>query len=214
MIRHTKIVATLGPASSSPQALERLLRAGVDVVRLNFSHGKAEDHIALADTVRQVAARLKRPVGILADLQGPKIRIGKFENRKTLLKEGDSFILDAQCTLGNQARVGLDYKDLPHDVNRGSILLLDDGRLGLIKDAFDGLQGYAGLDQPTDPGEPGHVSQLVVAPPSPLGGNRQQPQRVVVAHRAHRRPGQLGDLCNAHGDSLTRRLDPDSPAGV
>lgn len=131
MIRHTKIVATLGPASSSPQALERLLRAGVDVVRLNFSHGKAEDHIALADTVRQVAARLKRPVGILADLQGPKIRIGKFENGKILLKEGDSFILDAQCTLGNQARVGLDYKDLPHDVNRGSILLLDDGRLVL-----------------------------------------------------------------------------------
>ena len=131
MIRHTKIVATLGPASSSPQALERLLQAGVDVVRLNFSHGKAEDHIALADTVRQVAARLKRPVGILADLQGPKIRIGKFENGKILLKEGDSFILDAQCTLGNQARVGLDYKDLPHDVNRGSILLLDDGRLVL-----------------------------------------------------------------------------------
>ena len=92
MIRHTKIVATLGPASSSPQALERLLRAGVDVVRLNFSHGKAEEHIALADTVRQVAARLKRPVGILADLQGPKIRIGKFENGKILLKEGDSFI--------------------------------------------------------------------------------------------------------------------------
>ena len=131
MIRHTKIVATLGPASSSPQALERLLRAGVDVVRLNFSHGKAEDHIALADTVRQVAARLKRPVGILADLQGPKIRIGKFENGKILLKEGDSFILDAQCTLGNQDRVGLDYKDLPHDVNRGSILLLDDGRIVL-----------------------------------------------------------------------------------
>ena len=131
MIRHTKIVATLGPASSSPQALERLLRAGVDVVRLNFSHGKAEDHIALADTVRQVAASLKRPVGILADLQGPKIRIGKFENGKILLKEGDGFILDAQCKLGNQERIGLDYKNLPHDVNRGSILLLDDGRIVL-----------------------------------------------------------------------------------
>ena len=131
MIRHTKIVATLGPASSSPQALERLLRAGVDVVRLNFSHGKAEDHIALADTVRQVAASLKRPVGILADLQGPKIRIGKFENGKILLKEGDGFILDAQCKLGNQERVGLDYKDLPHDVNRDSVLLLDDGRIVL-----------------------------------------------------------------------------------
>ena len=85
MTRHTKIVATLGPASNAPESLEKLLRAGVDVVRLNFSHGKAEDHIALANTVREIAAKLGRPVGILADLQGPKIRVGKFENGKITL---------------------------------------------------------------------------------------------------------------------------------
>ena len=131
MTRHTKIVATLGPSSNNPQALEKLLCAGVDVVRLNFSHGKAEDHIALATSVRQIAARLGRPVGILADLQGPKIRVGKFENSKITLESGDHFILDARCELGNQERVGLDYKDLPQDVSSGNILLLDDGRIVL-----------------------------------------------------------------------------------
>ena len=131
MIRHTKIVATLGPASNAPESLEKLLRAGVDVVRLNFSHGKAEDHIALANTVREIAAKLGRPVGILADLQGPKIRVGKFENGKITLETNDRFILDARCELGNQERVGLDYKDLPKDVSAGNTLLLDDGRIVL-----------------------------------------------------------------------------------
>ena len=131
MTRHTKIVATLGPASNAPESLEKLLRAGVDVVRLNFSHGKAEDHIALANTVREIAAKLGRPVGILADLQGPKIRVGKFENGKITLETNDRFILDARCELGNQERVGLDYKDLPKDVSAGNTLLLDDGRIVL-----------------------------------------------------------------------------------
>ena len=131
MTRHTKIVATLGPASNAPESLEKLLRAGVDVVRLNFSHGKAEDHIALANTVREIAAKLGRPVGILADLQGPKIRVGKFENGKITLETNDRFILDARCELGNQERVGLDYKDLLKDVSAGNTLLLDDGRIVL-----------------------------------------------------------------------------------
>ena len=115
MSRHTKIVATLGPASRDPLVLETLIRAGVDVVRLNFSHGKAEDHIALAASVRRVAALVGRPVGILADLQGPKIRIGKFAEGKITLENGDKFILDAECEQGNRDRVGLDYKDLPRD---------------------------------------------------------------------------------------------------
>lgn len=131
MTRHTKIVATLGPASRDPQVLETLIRAGVDVVRLNFSHGKAEDHIALAASVRMIAAKVGRPVGILADLQGPKIRVGKFEEGKISLTPGDHFILDAKCELGNQERVGLDYKDLPKDVSSGNVLLLDDGRIVL-----------------------------------------------------------------------------------
>ena len=131
MTRHTKIVATLGPASSDPLVLETLIRAGVNVVRLNFSHGKADDHIALAASVRQIAAKVGRPVGILADLQGPKIRIGKFANSKITLATGDHFILDADCVLGDQQRVGLDYTNLPNDVSSGNVLLLDDGRIEL-----------------------------------------------------------------------------------
>lgn len=131
MTRHTKIVATLGPASSDPQVLERMICAGVDVVRLNFSHGKAEDHIARANLVRDAAARVGRPVGILADLQGPKIRVGKFENNKIQLEKGSAFILDARCEMGNQTRAGLDYKELPRDVAAGAVLLLDDGRIVL-----------------------------------------------------------------------------------
>ncbi|ANQ86009.1 pyruvate kinase [Azoarcus olearius] len=131
MPRHTKIVATLGPASSDPQVLERMVHAGVDVVRMNFSHGKAEDHVARAAAIREASARAGRPVGILADLQGPKIRVGKFENGRVTLTRDAEFILDAHCNLGNGQRVGLDYKDLPKDVRAGDILLLDDGRLKL-----------------------------------------------------------------------------------
>ena len=131
MSRHTKIVATLGPASSSTEVLERMVQAGIDVVRMNFSHGTAEDHKARADGIRSAAAKYGRTIGILGDLQGPKIRVGKFENNKIMLVIGEAFILDAQCKLGNQERVGLDYKDLPKDVVFGDILLLDDGRLKL-----------------------------------------------------------------------------------
>lgn len=130
MLRRTKIVATLGPASDTQKALEALINAGVDVVRMNFSHGKAEDHVARANRVRAAAAACGRTVGILADLQGPKIRVSKFENDKINLNAGDTFILDAEWTaLGNQERVGLDYKELPKDVSSGTILLLNDGML-------------------------------------------------------------------------------------
>jgi len=131
MSRDTKIVATLGPASSDVGVLERMMRAGVDVVRLNFSHGKPEDHVARAQLVREVAARVGRPVGILADLQGPKIRVGKFADGKIWLEKDQPFVLDARCELGNGERVGLDYKDLTRDVSSGSVLLLDDGRIVL-----------------------------------------------------------------------------------
>jgi pyruvate kinase len=131
MSRHTKIVATLGPASSTPEVLEQMVQAGIDVVRMNFSHGTAEDHRARAEGIRAAAAKYGRTVGILGDLQGPKIRVGKFEEGKINLIPGERFILDAACTLGNAERVGLDYKDLPKDVVNGDILLLDDGRLKL-----------------------------------------------------------------------------------
>ncbi|HEX5127592.1 MAG TPA: pyruvate kinase [Rhodocyclaceae bacterium] len=140
MQRHTKIVATLGPASNDSEVLERMIRAGVDVVRMNFSHGKADDHIERARLVRAAAERVGKPVAILADLQGPKIRVGKFEKGKTTLEKGQKFILDAACTLGNDERVGLDYKDLPKDVRAGVLLLLDDGRLVLEVDKVVGQE--------------------------------------------------------------------------
>ncbi|MCB1912454.1 MAG: pyruvate kinase [Rhodocyclaceae bacterium] len=131
MPRHTKIVATLGPASTELSVLERMVHAGVDVVRMNFSHGAAADHAGRAETIREASARAGRPVGILADLQGPKIRIGKFEAGRINLERDATFILDARCEIGDQTRVGLDYKDLPKDVRAGDVLLLDDGRLKL-----------------------------------------------------------------------------------
>ena len=139
MPRATKIVATLGPASSSPEILERMIRAGVDVVRMNFSHGKAQDHIDRAALVRDVARRAGREVAIMADLQGPKIRVGKFEGDKTLLEPGQKFVLDGATTeLGTNERVGLDYKELPRDVKAGDVLLLNDGLLKLVVDAVRG----------------------------------------------------------------------------
>lgn len=131
MTRATKIVATLGPASSTQEVLTRMISAGVDVVRLNFSHGTAQDHIDRAQLVREVARSVGREVAIMADLQGPKIRVGKFENGKIMLTVGERFTLDARCELGNQERAGLDYKELPRDVGPGDLLLLNDGLIVL-----------------------------------------------------------------------------------
>jgi len=120
--------------------LARLIMAGVNVVRLNFSHGLAEDHIKRAQIVRAIAAKLNRPIGVLCDLQGPKIRIGKFELGKITLKTGDLFVLDADSELGNQYQVGLDYKTLPQEVTAGVVLLLDDGRITMQVDRVKGNQ--------------------------------------------------------------------------
>jgi len=131
--RRTKIVATLGPATDDPKALDKLIQAGVDVVRLNFSHGEAEQHIARAENVRNRARAHGRQVGVLADLQGPKIRIDRFTDGAVVLEDGAQFILDADWPAkdGNQERVGLTYKTLPQDVKRADVLLLDDGRIEL-----------------------------------------------------------------------------------
>ena len=137
--RATKIVATLGPASSDPAILEQLIRAGVNVVRLNFSHGKAQDHIDRARMVREAAQRAGREVAIMADLQGPKIRVGKFAAGKVFLEPGQKFVLDAARTeLGDIDAVGLDYKSLPSEVKAGDVLLLNDGLIVIIVDAVKG----------------------------------------------------------------------------
>jgi pyruvate kinase len=139
MPRATKIVATLGPASSSPGVLDAMLKAGVDVVRLNFSHGKAEDHIQRAQLVREAAARAGKVVAIMADLQGPKIRVGKFAEGKVMLEPGQPFVLDAsRSVLGDLTGVGLDYKELPRDVKPGDSLLLNDGLIVLTVESVKG----------------------------------------------------------------------------
>jgi len=144
MYRGTKIVATIGPASTDFDILVKMIRAGVDVVRLNFSHGKAQDHIDRAALVRRAAAECGREVAIMADMQGPKIRVGKFEEGKIFLNNGDRFILDAKYgengELGNQERVGLDYKALPRDVKPGDKLLLNDGLIVLVVDRVVGAE--------------------------------------------------------------------------
>ena len=138
--RHaTKIVATLGPASNTVELLEQMINAKVSVVRLNFSHGTAQDHINRAAMVREAARRTGREVAIMADLQGPKIRVGKFAEGKVMLEQGKKFILDGERTeLGDINAVGLDYKDLPRDLKAGDVLLLNDGLIVLTVDAVKG----------------------------------------------------------------------------
>ncbi|NWG73869.1 MAG: pyruvate kinase [Rubrivivax sp.] len=139
MPRQTKIVATLGPATSSPEMIGRLIAAGVDVVRLNFSHGSADDHVGSAQAVREAAQRAGKAVAIMVDLQGPKIRVGRFEGGQTVLEPGQPFVLDAAWDrLGDAGRVGLDYKELPRDVRPGDVLLLNDGLLVLDVEAVRG----------------------------------------------------------------------------
>jgi len=140
--RRTKIVATLGPASESPEVLERLVSAGVNVVRLNFSHGTPDEHRARAELLRGIAQRHGVCVGILADMQGPKIRCGKFKEGKTVLRSGQQFILDAALDLdeGDDERVGLTYKSLVEDVEPGARLLLNDGLIVMDVDAIIGQE--------------------------------------------------------------------------
>ncbi|NOY62697.1 MAG: pyruvate kinase [Gammaproteobacteria bacterium] len=133
MARRTKIVATLGPATDDKESIGALVKAGVDVVRLNLSHGVHDDHRRRATLVRECAKESGRHVAVLVDLQGPKIRVDRFENGKVFLTEGAPFILDAACDpdKGTVERVGLAYKQLPNDVDSGDVLLLDDGRVVL-----------------------------------------------------------------------------------
>lgn len=130
-MRRTKILSTLGPATDNPKVMRAIIRAGVNAVRCNFSHGTADDHRKRVELVREIAAQEGKTVGILADLQGPKIRVARFKNKSVELQAGQEFVLDADydSESGDEKRVGIDYKALPKDVKSGDILLLDDGRL-------------------------------------------------------------------------------------
>ena len=140
--QNTKIVATLGPGSNNVELLEDMIRVGgLNVVRFNFSHGTAEFHQENARIVREAAKKAGREVAIMADLQGPKIRVGKLENGFVELLAGEKLLLDAAHEgEGNRDRVGLDYRDLPNDVKAGDILLLDDGLLTLVVDSVNGSE--------------------------------------------------------------------------
>ncbi|PIW60608.1 pyruvate kinase [Shewanella sp. CG12_big_fil_rev_8_21_14_0_65_47_15] len=141
MFRRTKIVTTLGPATDRDDNLRRIIAAGANVVRLNFSHGSPEDHLKRATQAREIAKELGVHVAILGDLQGPKIRVSTFkDNKKVQLKLGQAYTLDAELAKGegDENQVGIDYKQLPDDVNVGDILMLDDGRVQLRVERVEG----------------------------------------------------------------------------
>ncbi|OGT86458.1 MAG: pyruvate kinase [Gammaproteobacteria bacterium RIFCSPLOWO2_12_FULL_52_10] len=132
-MRRTKIIATVGPATGKPGMLEKMLRAGVDLFRINYSHQSHADHEASVTQIRQISARLGIEVGIIADLQGPKIRLERFRSGTITLAEGSKFTLDGTLAAGagDDKRVGITYRELARDVSAGDTLLLDDGRIVL-----------------------------------------------------------------------------------
>jgi pyruvate kinase len=140
LLRRTKIVATLGPATDDPKVLSEIVRAGVDVVRLNFSQGQVADHARRVALVREAAEQVGRYIGVLGDLQGPKIRIDRFAGGKVQLADGASFVLDASLGIdaGTEQAVGIAYKKLPTDVHIGDVLLLNDGQISLQVEQIDG----------------------------------------------------------------------------
>ncbi len=142
MRKRTKIVATLGPASGDEKTLCRMIEAGLDVVRLNFSHGDQSDHRERVAALRAAAAKSHRDIGVMGDLQGPKIRILRFEHGSVALKDGDSFFLDCALGLneGNQQGVGVALESLHEDVESGDILLLNDGLITLAVDKVEGTR--------------------------------------------------------------------------
>lgn len=137
-MRRTKIVCTLGPASSSPEALDALVAAGMDCARLNFSHGDHEGHAALAREVRAASSRARRPLAILGDLCGPKMRVGRFPGGPARLEDGARFTLTTEDVPGDAERVSVTYRALPRDVEVGDTILVDDGMLRLrVEDTTD-----------------------------------------------------------------------------
>jgi len=139
--KRTKIVATIGPASREPEVLRKMIEAGLNVVRLNFSHGRPEDHRQTVEMVRAAADAAGRAVAILQDLQGPKIRVGRFAEGKVVLRAGQSFVLTTNDVVGDEQRVSVSYKGLVGDVAPGQLLLLDDGRLRLRVERVDHAAG-------------------------------------------------------------------------
>jgi len=136
-LRRTKIVATIGPATSQPDVLKALIKAGATTLRLNFSHGTHEDHQRSIRLIRQTAFELNQPVGILQDLQGPKIRLGRFEAGPITLAKGDRFTLTSQAVPGTQEISSVTYEPLADEVPEGATILLDDGKVEMLVEEID-----------------------------------------------------------------------------
>ncbi|MGB3614458.1 MAG: pyruvate kinase, partial [Elainellaceae cyanobacterium] len=141
IVRRTKIVATIGPATSQPDTLRALIEAGATTLRLNFSHGTHQDHQRNIRLIRQISFELNQPVGILQDLQGPKIRLGRFEDGPITLKEGDPYTLTSHECLGTQTKSCVTYGKLADEVTPGATILIDDGRVEMVVDAVDSAAG-------------------------------------------------------------------------
>ncbi len=136
--RRTKIVATLGPRSESFTTVLGLAQAGMDVARFNFSHGTHDEHAARIETVRAVSEAIERPIGVLQDLQGPKIRLGRFATGRVQLAQGDPFVLTVRAVTGDSGLASVSYPSFPNDVTPGDVVLLDDGRISLEVAEVDG----------------------------------------------------------------------------
>lgn len=139
-MRKTKIVCTIGPASESPENIKSLILAGMNVARLNFSHGDYEEHGKRIDTIRMVSQELKRTVAILLDTKGPEIRLGKLGEEPIELVQGDAIVLTTEEIIGDRARIPVTYSDLPNDVAVGDTILIDDGLIGLKVDHIEGTE--------------------------------------------------------------------------
>lgn len=141
ILKKTKIVCTIGPASESPEVLEQLVRNGMNVARLNFSHGSHEEHLVKIKTIKRLRRKLNVPLGLMLDTKGPEIRIGRFEEKEYFLKPDDIFTITTRDVIGNKDIVSVSYEGLPNDVEKGSIISIDDGLIQLevmeIKDGTD-----------------------------------------------------------------------------
>jgi len=137
-MRKTKIICTLGPACESEEIMRELVLAGMDVARMNFSHGSYQEHKKRIDTLKKIREETGRPVALLLDTKGPEIRTGKFNNGCVTLSEGDSFILVHDDILGDEQKVSVSYKGLYRDVKKGDRILVDDG---LIELEVTGIMG-------------------------------------------------------------------------
>ena len=184
--RRTKIIATLGPASSSIDVLARLFQAGADVFRLNFSHGTHQDHAARFAMIRELEERFGRPIGILADVQGPKLRVGRFSAGRVHLATGQAFRLDLNATPGNAQRVNLPHPEIIEAAGIGSTLLLDDGKLRLrvTRKTGDALETEVVVGGPLSDRKGVNVPDVVLPIPALTAKDREDLE-FAVSHGAN-----------------------------